>query len=126
MSWLTWAPIAFDGWSLTLPVLAWLLTSGLAIVRFAPQYNRSYVAWRVALAARTNGGTVATAALEQVVSHAGALLVCVLCFLAAALAGHREHTAVLPLLLIPLVQLVRAEASDRIHRRLLAALSKRY
>lgn len=123
MSWLTWAPLQFGGWSFTLPALAWLLVSGLAIVRFAPQLHRSFGAWRRHAAKRTNGGTVATAALEQVVGHGGALLICVLCFLAAAIAGRGSRLAVLPLLAIPFVQLARAEVSDRLHKALLASLA---
>lgn len=127
MSWLTHPVLVLGGWTnLTLPVLSWLLVSGLAIARFAPQFWRSFTAWRRHAAKRTNGGTVATAALELAVGHGGGLVVCVLCFAAAVFAGHMSRIAVLPLLAIPLVQLVRAEVSDRVHKALMVALAKRY
>jgi hypothetical protein len=126
VSWLTQPVLVLGGgWSLTAPVLAWLLISALACARFAPQARRAWMAWRRHRAARTNGGTVATAAAEQVVGYGGALTVCLLCLAAAMLAAHRERTAVLPIAAIPLVQLARAEVSARVHAALMSRLAQR-
>jgi hypothetical protein len=127
VTWLTQPVLVLGGgWTgLTAPVLAWVLISGLATARFLPQVRRSWRSYLRNLRARTNGGTVATAALEQAVAHSFALGICVLCLAAAVLAGHRERASVLPLLVIPVVQLVRAEVSARVHDQLMRALKAR-
>lgn len=125
MNWLTWEPFHYDGWSLTVPVLAWIVLSSLAVARFAPQVRRAWRTWRDARRQPVNGGAGAIVALESLGNLGVGLTVSLLCLLAALLAMRRNGLAVLPLLVIPAVKLVHAEAVSRIHARLLRALAVR-
>lgn len=128
MSWidlLNWRPLGdVAGWGgLTGAVMAWAALSAIAALRFAPQVWRAWAVERRTRLRQINGGTVARASLEQAVHVTGGLAVCLMCLGAALLAGHRERGAVVVLLPIPLVQLVRAEITARIHAALLRTLA---
>jgi len=124
VSWTTTVVDLGGGWdNLTPLVLAWIATSAAASARFTPQVHRAWVAWRAHRRRQTNGGTVAAAALEQAVGHSFALLVCLLCLGSGMLAAHRERVSAVPILLIPVALLLRAEVGQRLHDALMRALA---